>query len=204
MRGLAIRLGAAIVVLGVVTQLAIPPYLEHRLANRLTAHGGHAQVQLGAFPAVRLLFGHGKRLHIHANHLSLDLSQNQPDVFDKLEDFQDVDVIIGSSRAGPLTIRSFVLRRLAAHRYDVLLSATGTAGDVARYAGERLAGGFGQALAGLAAGAIGAFPVDARMQIDTSVKPPRADDVVGDVAGLPAGPLAGIVANTLLGALWPG
>jgi hypothetical protein len=39
------------------------------------------------------------------------------------------------------------------------------------------------------------------MVIDASTRPPSATDVNGDVAGLPAGPLAGIVANTLLGAL---
>ena len=85
------------------------------------------------------------------------------------------------------------------------LAAEATAGDVARYAGAQLAGGFGQALAGLATSALGGFdrpiPVNAAMVVDTSTQPPTAVDVTGEVDGLPAGPLARIVANALLGTL---
>jgi hypothetical protein len=208
MRGLPIRLGVAaavLVVVAVVQQLALPPYLEHRVANRLTAHGGTAHVHLSAVPAARLLFGHGHSLGITARGLSLDLAEEQRDIFKKLDQFDHVDVVITDSRAGPFSVRGFRLERVAAHTYAVGLTASGAAGDVARYAGAQLGGDFGAALAGLATSALGGFdrpvPVDATMLVDTSTKPPHATNVNGDVAGLPAGPLAAIVANTLLGAL---
>jgi hypothetical protein len=205
MRRLAIRLGGLLLALLVVSQFALPPYLEHRVANRLTGHGGTADVQMGAIPALRLLFGHGDDLHINARGLSVDLEQGQADVFKQLDDFGDVTIAVTDSRAGPFRIGSFRVRRSAAHAYALTVTGDGTAGDVARYAGGRLGGGFGQALAGLAAGVLGdtgrPIPFDAAMLIQTGGGTLQATNVAGDVAGLPAGPLAQIVANALLSAL---
>jgi hypothetical protein len=205
MRRFAIRLGGLLLALLVVSQFAIPPYLEHRVANRLTDEGGSADVQMSSIPALRLLFGHGDELHISARGLSVDLEPGQADVFKQLDDFDDVTVAVTASRAGPFRIGSFGIRRNADHTYAVTVAGDGTAGDVARYAGGRLAGGLGQALAGLAAGALGdpgrPIPFNATMQVQTGGDTPQATDVTGDVAGLPAGPLAQIVANALLSAL---
>ena len=206
MRGPAMRLGVSaavvIVAVAVLSQLLIPRYLEHRVANRLSEHGGTADVQMSAFPAARLLFGHGRSIRIRANGLSVDIQEDQTDVFDQLDKFDRVDVRVRASRAGPFTVDDFALRRTGPRRYAVAVAADATAGDVARYAGSQLGGQFGQALAGLAAGVIGGFgqrvPVDAAMDIDTSSRPPRAYAVRGAVAGLPAGPLAAIVTNALL------
>ena len=102
MRGPAIRLGVVVLVaLVILQQLVIPPYLEHRVANRLTEHGGAAKVDLHAVPAVRLLFGSGKSLDVRASQLSVDLSEAQRDVFKRLEDFDDVTIAVSDSRAGP-------------------------------------------------------------------------------------------------------
>jgi hypothetical protein len=206
MRRFAIRLGSALVALLIVSQLLLPPYLEHRVANRLTAHGGSAQVDMSAVPALRLLFGHGSGLHIRAQGLSVDLAPGQDDVFNRLDDFGDATIAIADSRAGPFTVRSFRVSRKADHAYDVAVSGDAAPGDVARYAGSQLAGGFGQALAGLAAATLGnlggsPIPFSATMRIETAGGTPRAQNVIGEVAGLPAGPLAQIVANALLGAL---
>jgi hypothetical protein len=180
-------------------------YAEHRVANRLTEHGGEADVNLRAFPALRLLFGSGGKLRIDATRLSVDLSPGQEDVFGQLDDFSDVDIDVRDSRAGPFTVAGFLVQRSAAHTYEVAISGDGTAGDVARYAGSRLGGGFGQALAGLAASALQGFdrpiPFNARMQIVTSEGAPRARNVEGTVGGLPAGALAQVVANALLSGL---
>lgn len=205
MRRFAIRLGGLLLALLVVSQFAIPPYLEHRAANRLTDHGGSADVQMSSIPALRLLFGHGDGLRVSARGLSVDLEPGQADVFKQLDDFDDVTVAVTDSRAGPFRIGSFGIRRSADHTYAMTVTGDGTAGDVARYAGGRLGGGFGQALAGLAAGALGdagrPIPFDATMQVQTGAGTPEATDVTGEVAGLPAGPLAQIVANALLSAL---
>jgi hypothetical protein len=206
MRGLWIRLGIALTVLVVVLQqLVIPSYLEHRIANRLTDHGGSAQIDLGAVPAARLLFGDGHSIEIRADRLSVDLRAGQRDVFRRLADFDEVDVQVTSSRAGPFIVTLFRMQRVAPDRYAVAIAAEASAGDVARYAGRQLAGGFGSSLAGLAAGVLGGLsrpiPVDATMIVDVRAQPPRASNVDGSVAGLPAGPLAGIVANALLGTI---
>lgn len=205
MRRFAIRLVIALIALLVAVQLALPAYYGHRVAKRLTEHGGSAHVQVSAFPALGLLFGHARTLEIAARGLSVDLGNDQHDVFKRLDDFDHVTVDITASRAGPFTISGFRIRDQADHRYAVAIAGDGNAADVARYAGDRLGGSFGQALAGLAATAIAGFdrpiPFDARMEIDTGSGSPAAENVVGTVAGLPAGPLAQVVANALLGTL---
>src|SRR3954454_6032053 len=70
MRRFAIRLGipllAVLLAVLVILQFALPPFAEHRVENRLTEHGGKADVSLSAFPALRLLFGSGKDLSVDA------------------------------------------------------------------------------------------------------------------------------------------
>src|SRR4051794_4139293 len=202
MRRFAIRLAVVLAVLAVISQFALPPYFEHRIEQRLTEHGGSADVQLSAFPALRLLTGHGDKLQILARGLSVDLEQDQAEAFSQLEKFDDVYIRVTGSRAGPFTIADFRVRSLKPHQYAVAMAGGGTAGDVARYAGSRLGGGFGADLADLAASALGGFdrgiPFDARMRITVSGKGPEAEDVAGRVDGLPAGPLAQVVANALL------
>jgi hypothetical protein len=202
MRRLAIRLAIALGVLLVVSQFVLPPIAENRLEHRVTDHGGSAQADLSAIPAVELLLGHGDKLGLDASRLSVDLQQDQRDVFNKLDDFTEVDITITDSRAGPFSVSRFHVKKTGQHEFAVTVSGDGTAGDVARYAGSRLGGSFGQALAGLATSALGGFdrpiPFDAAMQIDTSGDTPTARSVEGQVAGLPAGALAQVVANALL------
>jgi hypothetical protein len=205
MRRFAIRLGIPLAALLVASQFLLPRYLEGRVADRITAHGGSAKVDLDALPALRLLFRHGSRLGITARGLSVDLRPNQRDAFKQLDGFSHVNITVLDSRAGPLTVRGFRIARVASHTYDVAIAGDGTARDVASYAGSRLGGGFGQALAGLATSALGGFdrpiPFDARMQIVTAEGTLQARSVRGDVAGLPADALVQVVANALLSAL---
>jgi hypothetical protein len=206
MRRSAIRLALPLAALIVTSQLVIPRFAENKVADRVTEHGGQADVQLAAFPALRLLFGHGGKLDMTASGLSVDLEADQRDVFDQLDDFGDVEIDIRDSRAGPFKVDGFRVRKTGDRTYAVAIAGDGTAGAVARYAGGRLGGGFGQALAGLAASALGGFdqpiPFDATMQIVTQDDAtPAARNVQGQVAGLPAGALAQVVANALLNGL---
>src|SRR4051794_21164771 len=205
MRRLAIRLAIVLAALLVVSQFVIPPLAENKVADRVTEHGGTANVDLSAIPALELLLGKGDKLDLEASGLSVDLAAKQNEVFDRLDDFDEVKIAITDSRAGPFTISGFRVHKTAAHEYAVGIAGDGTAGDVARYASSRLAGGLGQALAGLATSALGGFdraiPFKATMQIDTSSGTPHAQNVDGSVAGLPGGPLAQVVANALLSGL---
>jgi hypothetical protein len=205
MRRFAIRLAIVLAALLVASQFVIPPLAEKKVGDRVTEHGGIANVDLSAIPAAELLFGRGDKLDLDASGLSVDLVANQQEVFSRLDDFDEVTVAITQSRAGPFTISNFRVHKTAPNEYGVRIEGEGTAGDVARYAGTRLGGGFGQALAGLATSALGGFnrsiPFDATMLVDTSSGAPNARNVEGQVAGFPAGPLAQVVANALLSGL---
>jgi hypothetical protein len=206
MQRLAIRLAGPLIPLALVSQLLLPGYLEDRVADRLTAHGGSATVDLDAIPAATLLLGHGRGLDIRARGLNVDLSREGDDVFKQLDKFGRATVSVQQSRAGPFAIQGFFLSRRADHEYLMVLQADAAPADVARYAGGRLGGGFGSALAGLAAGTLGTasgrlIPVNARVVVDTRGDAPRALSAEGDVGGLPAGALAQVVANAVLSGL---
>jgi hypothetical protein len=203
MRRFAIRLAVALAVLLVASQFVIPPLAEHHVEKQLTKHGGSADVQLSAFPALGLLFGGGGHLDVTATGLSVDVSPGQKDAFKRLDDFSKVHILVLRSTAGPLAIDRFSVLRTGDHQYFVTIAGSGVPADVASYAGQQFAGSLGGALAGLAGAALGSQPIPftARMQIDTGSGSPQATDVVGDVAGFPAGPLAEVVANALLGSL---
>ena len=205
MQRLAIRLAIVLAAVLIVSQFVLPPIAENRLEGSVTEHGGTAKADLSAIPALELLFKHGDKLALTASNLSVDLERNQQDVFKQLDNFGQVDITITDSRAGPFSVKNFHVKKTGQNTYDVALAGDGTAGDVARYAGSRLGGGFGQALAGLATSALGGFdtpiPFDATLQVDSSGSTPTAQNVEGQIAGLPAGPLAQVVANALLSGL---
>jgi hypothetical protein len=202
MQRLAIRLAIALAALLIASQFVLPPIAENRLEGSVTEHGGTAKAELSAIPALELLFKHGDKLGLTASNLSVDLKQNQQDVFKQLDNFGQVDITITDSRAGPFSVKHFHVKKSGKNTYDVAIAGDGTAGDVARYAGSRLGGGFGQALAGLATSALSGFdtpiPFNATMQVDSSGETPTAQHVEGQVAGLPAGALTQVVANALL------
>jgi hypothetical protein len=200
MRRFAIRLAIALAVLLIASQFVIPPLAERHVETQLTKDGGSAQVDLAAFPALGLLFGRGGHLDVTARGLSVALSPDQESAFKRLDDFSKVHILVLRSRAGPLAIDRFTVVRTGDHRYFVTISGSGVPADVATYAGQQFAGSLGGALAGLAGAALGNQPIpfSARMRIETGSGSPQATDVVGDVAGFPAGPFAEIVANALL------
>src|SRR4051794_38950412 len=141
MRRFAIRLAVVLAVLAVISQFALPPYFEHRIEQRLTEHGGSADVQLSAFPALRLLTGHGDKLQILARGLSVDLEQDQVEAFSQLEKFDEVYIRVTRSRAGPFTIADFRVRSLAPHEYAVAMAGGGGRRGGRRPRGEPPGGG---------------------------------------------------------------
>src|SRR3954471_12138191 len=118
MRRFAIRLAIALAALLIASQFLLPPYLDHRVASSITQHGGTASVELAAIPALRLVFGHGRKLHVTASGLSVDL-QGQQDVFKRLDNFSDVRIDISQSRAGPFTVGRFLVTKTSDHSYAV-------------------------------------------------------------------------------------
>ena len=89
-----------ILALLVLSQLFVPPYLEHRAEKRLTAKGGHADVQIDALPAMRLLWSDGSKIRVRGEGLHVDLlhGQESRQVFDELDRFDQADVRLTRSK----------------------------------------------------------------------------------------------------------
>ena len=57
---------------------------------------------VGATPAARLLWGDGDRIEISASALDIKLEEPDPHVFEDLDRFGEVEIVIADSRVGPL------------------------------------------------------------------------------------------------------
>ena len=199
-RWLVIAALGLLVVLG-LSQLVLPPVIEHRIESRLTNGGGNADVSVGAFPAVRLLFGDGSHISATGSGLRLGLQQ-ETDVFDKLDGFDRVDVNLTGFRAGPFTISSFDLNRPAPSApYHLVSRAQTTPRELTAYGASRLGIpgapvlGF---LGGEAPGGTRAIPVNLDMRLTSDHGRVVVVSGGGTIAGLPTGPLAELITSTIV------
>ncbi|HEX8075813.1 MAG TPA: hypothetical protein VF545_12630 [Thermoleophilaceae bacterium] len=199
-----ILVAVGIVVLLVVSQLVVPPYLEHRAESRLTKRGGHARVNIEALPAVRLLFGDGRRIKVRGDGLHVELlapTTSNP-VFHELDRFDQADVKLSRMSAGPFAVRTVTLaRRHAEDPYELVLSASVTARALSSYAGNELGGPFGGFLGRMAGNMVPFSAEPIPVEVDAEIKSrggrPELRSVDGSVAGLPAGPLASAIATAI-------
>lgn len=206
MRRAWIGLLAALAAALVASQLALPPYLEGRIADRLTERGGSADVSLSALPGLRLLAGDGDRIEVAGSGLRVELAGERPALFEKLDGFGAVDVRLADVRAGPFDTRSFRLARPGGSRaYRLTVSATTSLRELSAYAGSRLAGPLGGAAGRLAGEALPLarrpLPLELDVEIESRDGRPRIVSGAGSVAGLPAGPLAEAIAGAIVARL---
>jgi hypothetical protein len=105
--------GLGIVALLIISQLLVPPYLEHRAEKRLTEKGGHADVHIEALPAFRLLFDDGQRIKVRGDGLHVEIlnGPNSRRVFDELDRFEEADVRFVRMSAGPFAVSSVRITR---------------------------------------------------------------------------------------------
>ena len=204
-----IRLFAAgvagfVVLVAVATHFALPPYFEGRVEERLEEHGGRADVELRAVPALRLLAGHGDRIEIEGSGLEFDFDEPDRDAFERLNRFDEVEIHLTDVEAGPFNTSSFRLEGLGDQRYRIETDATATIQDIARVAGEQF-GPLGGLIGSIAGGSVpfSAAPVPIRLDGEVEADDGEVVMVSGDarVAGLPAGPLARLVTNAVLSRL---
>lgn len=202
-----VLIAAAVIALAlVVTQIALPPILEGQVEDRLTKGGGHANVDLDSVPAVRLLFNDGDHLTLTGRGLDFPLNQRQA-VFDKLDGFDSVDVKLGDITAGPFTVKSFDLSRSDGDKpYRLLSTGESSVARVSSYLASGLPPLLSALLAGATRGVTGPaanrlipFTVDADLESDNGQ--PRFVSGTGSVAGIPTGPLAALLAQTILSRL---
>lgn len=193
-----------IVALLVLSQLLVPPYLEHRAEKRLTAKGGHAHVDIDALPAVRLLFDDGKRIRVRGDGLHVEIlnGANSRRVFGELDRFEEADVRLVRMSAGPFAVRSVRLTRGSTDEpYSVVISASVTARALSTYAGRELAGPFGGFVGRLAGGSLPFSSERIPVEVDADIRSrdgrPEIVNVEGTVLGVSAGPLASAIASAI-------
>jgi hypothetical protein len=201
MRRLALVLLVLVVVVLISGQLFLPGVAERRVEDRLERHGGTAHVSLSAVPALRLLFGEGDSLTITGSRLRLE-PERRGRTLHRLDGFDKVSVRLDHLVTGPLDISRFTLKRRKGERnYRTDVSATTTAARVGSFLGSEAGGPFGGFLGGLAGGSLpgGASPLPLRLDAVIASRHGRAEVVTarGSVGGLPAGPVALLVADAV-------
>jgi hypothetical protein len=198
-----VMIAAGVVVfLGVASQILIPAFGERAIEDRLTEGGGTAEAKLGAFPAVRLLFGDGERLEAEGSELELALDPESA-VFERLDGFSIVDISILDSRAGPLAIESFELQRDGGSTYQLAFSGSASAAGLAR-AGLDTVDLPGESVIDVVLGELFGDPEAASVPIELDVGLSSADGRVqvvsgeGTVAGIPSGALAELITSAVV------
>jgi len=196
-------IAAAVMVAALVlSQLLVPPYLEHRAEKRLAAHGGRATVSIDALPAARLLFDDGDKIKVRGDGLHVNLFTPSSGVFNELDRFDRADVRLTRMTAGPFAVnRVTLLRSSSSKPYAFSLKASVTARALSDYAGTQLGGDLGGFLGRLGSGLIPfsaePIPVEVQAAIRSRGGRPQLQSVHGSVAGLPAGPLASALAAAI-------
>jgi hypothetical protein len=190
---------AALAVLVIAAQLVLPGIGEGQIEDRLTENGGVATAELGAMPAVRLLWGDGDSLEVRGSGLDLDLTEN-PEVFDRLDGFGEVDVSLSDFRAGPFDVTSFELVRDGDGPYTVRSTSSTTAAELVDFGVDSLGLPGGGLLGAFAAGATTDRPIPVALDMEMESDDGRVRVVSGGgtVAGYPTGPLAELITSAIV------
>jgi hypothetical protein len=199
-----------VVVLGAVTQLTIPGFVERSIESNLEerSEGGEATVDVSSFPAVRLLWRSGDRLEVRGRGLRIDLTQRTDDPLSQLKGFDEVDIDLEDLTAGPVDVQGFSLvRNEDDTSYYLRMEARTTPLALAESVGGQLGGDLGSAIAGAASDVLFGrgetnVPIDVEGQIsrgDGGVV--DVDAVEASVAGVPAGPFAEAMVQAVLDSL---
>ena len=200
-RLLAAAVAGFVVLVAVATHFLLPSYLEGRVEDRLEEHGGRADVELSAVPALRLLTGHGDRIEIHGSGLDIDFDDPDEDAFDRLNKFDEVEIDLTDVEADPFDVSVFRLNGLGDSRYRIETDATATLQDLGRVAGEQfgpLGGLIGSIVGGSAPFSGAPVPIELDGQLEADDGAVRMVSGDARVAKIPAGPLARLVTNAIL------
>ncbi len=202
-----VAVAIGIVVVGAVTQLVIPGFVERKIESNLEerSDGGEAVADVKAFPAVRLLWGSGDRMEVRGRGLAIDLAKRTDDPLGRLDGFDEVDIDLEDLTAGPVDVQAFSLvKNEDDTSYYLRMEAETTPTSLAESVGGQLGGELGSAIAGLASDVLlGGGSVDVPIDVEGQVS--RADGgsvdvdrVRASVAGVPAGPFAEAMVQSVL------
>lgn len=210
MRGMAkvlVAVAIGIVVLGGITQLVIPGFVERHIESNLEEDGdaGTAVVDVKAFPAVRLLWGSGDRFEARGRGLTIDLDKRTDDPLGRLKRFDEVDIDFTDLTSGPVDVQAFSLvKNKDDTSYYLRMEAETTPLALAEAVGGQVGGQLGRLIAGAATSTLpGGGETD--LPIDMEGQVSRADGgavdvdaVEASVAGIPAGPFAEAMVQAVL------
>jgi hypothetical protein len=195
-----IGLAVAVVLALVASQLALPPIAEHRIADRLTDNGGSAHVSVSAFPAARLLFGDGDRIAVDASDVQLELP-SEAGTLSKLDGFDQVDVRLENSSAGPFRVATLALSRNGSGPYRFTLRGGTSTTALIAFGADQLGFLGGTALRFLGNEAVGENrPLPMAFDMELTDEGGRLQVVSGGgtIAGIPTGPLAELITSAIV------
>jgi hypothetical protein len=201
-RNAIVTVAVVIAILALGSQIAIPAYVSSQVEGRLTEQGGSAHVEVHSTPALRLIGGKGDRIAIRGSDLSFDLPVDKPDVFDRLDGFDEVDAELTNVRTGPFRVERFQLTRGDSEgTYRMVMQATATPDELTQYAADRLGAPFNGFMGRFTGGLLPWDDNPVAVNLDAEVRSdggrPAVVSASGDIAGLPVDP----VAETLAGAI---
>src|SRR5215204_5122371 len=201
-RNAIVTVAVVIALLALGSQLAIPAYVSSQVEDRLTEHGGTAHAEVHAFPAVGLIRGNGDSVEITGRDLRFDFPAANTDAFDRLDGFDEVDASLTNVTTGPFKVERFELKRAEGENaYRMVVQASSTADQLTQYAGGQIGGPLGGLFSRFGGGILPLGDEEIPVSIDARVRSDDGRAVVvqadGDVAGLPAGPLAETIAGTI-------
>ena len=192
--------GAAIVLVLVVSQIFLPGVGEGVIKDRLTENGGTADVSLSATPAARLLWGSGDEIAVDATGLDLEVTaSDDPVVFDDLDRFDDVEIVITASSMGPVQMSNFVLTRTGDEPYSLEATGDTSVSDLAEFGAEAFDVPGGDILGGILSVATGGTEVDLDLDMKIESDDGRVHVIEGggEIAGIPTGPLAAFITSAV-------
>ncbi len=195
-------LAAALVVVGVATQVALPPIASDRVADRLTQGGGSANASVSAVPAVRLLFGDGDKLTANGTNLDFEPATSDSKGFERLDGFADVSVHITDSKVGPFEIGDLELTRSSPAPYHLVARARTSPHDLLAFGADQLGfvGGLALRFGGdQVLGDDSGSRIPVRLDMDLASEGGRVVVVAGEgtIAGIPTGPLGELITSAI-------
>ena len=197
---IAAIVGAAIVLVLILSQLFLPGIGEGVIEDRLTENGGTADASLSATPAARLLWGSGDKIAVDATGLDLEVTtSDDPVVFDDLDRFDDVEIVIRDSSMGPVQMSNFVLTRNGDEPYSLEATGDTSVSDLAEFGAETFDLPGGDLLGGILGVATGGteVEVDLDMKIESDDGRVHVIEGGGEIAGIPTGPLAAFITSAV-------
>jgi hypothetical protein len=200
---IVVALVIVVLALLAAAQVVVPRIVEGKVADRIREGGGHADVSISSFPAVRLLWGGGGSFEARGRDLSFELDGGRRDVLERLDGFGRVNIRFTDLTAGPLRLKSFRLSRDGEGPYRLRMAGSTSPRALAREAGARSGVPLGGLLGSVAGGV---FPDGGRARVPLALDAgiasrdgrPEVQRASGSVSGVPAGPLTEIVVRAVL------